>query len=530
MTNQPINPNQQTSESVMKRIRIFDTTLRDGEQSPGASLAPEQKIILARQLAKLGIDVIEPGFPISSPGDFAAVQQVSRELQNVEIVGFARAVKADIDSSVRATQDAARRRLHLFLSSSDIHLAYQLRKSKEEVVQIAREMVAYGKQFVNEIEFSCMDASRSDRDFVIEMVEAVIAEGATIINLPDTLGYAMPEEYGGLFRSVRKQARGGENVSYSAHCHNDLGLAVANSLAAIQAGATQIEVTVNGIGERAGNCSLEELVMAIETRKSVIGAETGIVQSEIFETSRMVSRAMNFPIAYNKPIVGRNAFQHESGIHQDGLLKNRNTYEIMDPEAMGIPRSMIVLGKHSGRHALKHRLAEYGITLNETELLELYNRFVEKADEIKLVPDDVLIRLASETTDIQHDPFVLVDLQVLAGTQRSRIASVTIRERDSQEERTYTGTGTGPLEAVIHCIQQAIPVAGEFEDLELHSLSTGEDARGEAIVSMLHNNRRYRGTAVHNDIILAAAQAYVAACNQQLLGGQSNSELRKKAE
>jgi 2-isopropylmalate synthase len=407
--------------------------------------------------------------------------------------------------------------LHLFISSSDIHLDFQLRKSREQVLQIAREMVAYGKQFVEQIEFSPMDASRAGREFVIEMVEAVIAEGATIINLPDTLGYAMPEEYGEMFRIVRQQARGGDKVSYSAHCHNDLGLAVANSLAAIRAGATQIEVTINGVGERAGNCSLEELVMAIETRKSAIGAETGIVTGEIYETSRMVSRAMNFPIAYNKPIVGRNAFQHESGIHQDGLLKNRNTYEIMDPDAMGIPRSMIVLGKHSGRHALKHRLAEYGVKLDETQLEDLYTRFKVKADELKLVPDDVLIRLASETTETQHDPYTLIDLQVLAGTHRSRIASVTIRERDSEQERTYTGMGTGPLEAVIHCIQQAIPVAAEFEDLELHSLSTGEDARGEAVVSIVHNNRRYRGTAIHNDIILAAAQAYVAACNQQLL-------------
>ncbi|BBH24531.1 2-isopropylmalate synthase [Paenibacillus baekrokdamisoli] len=510
------------NSDALQRIRIFDTTLRDGEQSPGATLAPEQKIILARQLAKLGVDIIEPGFPISSPGDFAAVQQISRELHNVEIVGFARAMKVDIDAAVRATADAARRRLHLFISSSDIHLDFQLKKTREQVMQIAREMVAYGKQFVDEIEFSPMDASRSGREFVIEMVEAVIAEGATVINLPDTLGYAMPEEYEEMFRSVRRQARGGDKVVFSAHCHNDLGLAVANSLAAIRGGATQVEVTVNGIGERAGNCSLEELVMAIETRKSAIGVQTGIVTSEIYETSRMVSRAMNFPIAYNKPIVGRNAFQHESGIHQDGLLKNRNTFEIMDPEAMGIPRSMIVLGKHSGRHAIKHRLNEFGITLNEEQLVDVYNRFIAKADELKLVPDNELIRLASESTDMQHDPYSLVHLQVMAGTNESRIASVTIRERDSQEDSNFTGTGKGPLEAVIHCIQQAIPEAGEFEDLELHSLSTGEDARGEAIVSIVHNNVRYRGTAIHNDIILAAAQAYVAACNQQLLSGQTS--------
>ncbi|SFJ43549.1 2-isopropylmalate synthase [Paenibacillus sp. UNC496MF] len=517
-----VNADTQAASSAGKRIRIFDTTLRDGEQSPGATLRPEQKIVIARQLAKLGIDVIEPGFPISSPGEFAAVQQISRELQNVEIAGFARAIKGDIDAAVKATTDAARRRLHLFISSSDIHLDFQLKKSRDEVVNIARAMVAYGKQFVDEIEFSAMDASRTGREFVIEMVEAVIAEGATVINLPDTLGFALPEEYGAMFRAVRAGARGADKVQFSAHCHNDLGLAVANSLAAIAGGATQIEVTVNGIGERAGNCSLEELVMAIETRKAAIGAETGINVGEIYETSRMVSRAMNFPIAYNKPIVGRNAFQHESGIHQDGLLKNRSTYEIMDPEAMGIPRSMIVLGKHSGRHAIKHRLAEFGIVLNEEQLQDVYDRFKEKADELKIVPDDVLVRLASESTETQHDPYVLVDLQVLAGTQRSRIASVTVRERESQEERTYTGTGTGPLEAVIHCLRQAIPVGAAFDDLELHSLSTGEDARGEAAVSVVRGGKRYSGTAVHNDIILASAQAYVAACNQLLMSASAD--------
>lgn len=501
----------------MKKIQIFDTTLRDGEQSPGASLDPERKIIIARQLGKLGIDVIEPGFPVSSPGDFAAVQQISRELQHVEIAGFARAMKIDIDAAVKATQDAARRRLHLFISSSDIHLNHQLRKSRDEVIKIARDMVAYGKQFVDEIEFSAMDASRSGKDFVIQLVEAVIAEGATIINLPDTLGYAMPQEMSELFRTVRKEARGGDTVRYSAHCHNDLGLAVANSLAAVEAGATQIEVTVNGIGERAGNCSLEELVMAIETRKDVIKAETNIQISEIYETSRIVSRAMHFPIAYNKPIVGRNAFQHESGIHQDGLLKNRNTYEIMDPEAMGIPRNMIVLGKHSGRHAIKHRLSEFGISVTDDQLKDVYDKFKEKADAQKIVTDDELIRIAGEMTETQPDPYVLVDLHVHAGTQRSRTATVTIRENEFGREQSYVAIGEGPIEAVIHAIQQAIPVAAEFEDLELHSLSTGEDAHGEAVVSIVHQHKRFRGTSAHNDIVLAAAQAYIAACNQAVM-------------
>ena len=495
-----------------RRIRIFDTTLRDGEQAPGASMKPEQKIVVARQLAKLGVDTIEPGFPISSPGEFQAIQQISRELQETEICGFARCVKEDIDAAVEATRDAARRRLHLFVSSSQIHLDFQLRKTRQEVLQLAREMVAYAKQFVEEIEFSPMDASRSSEEFLYELVEAVIGEGATIINIPDTTGYALPEEFGPLFSRLRQNVRGADRVIFSAHCHNDLGLAVANSLAAIRHGATQVEVCVNGVGERAGNCALEELVMAIHTRSDSLGVETGIRLDQLYETSRVVSRMMHFPIAHNKPIFGRNAFQHESGIHQDGLLKHRSTYEIMDPEAMGIPREMIVLGKHSGRHALKHRVEEFGIRLREDQLEDLYHRFKAKADELKIVTDDVLLQLVGESTASSVEPFALVDLQVVSGTQRKRMASVTIRTADGAE-RTFTGTGEGPLEAVIHCIRQAIPDAGEFEDLELHSLSTGEDAFGEATVTVLHGGKRYKGTAIDRDIILASARAYVAACN-----------------
>ncbi|MDB4868323.1 MAG: 2-isopropylmalate synthase, partial [Cohnella sp.] len=396
-----------SNETPKRRIRIFDTTLRDGEQAPGASMKPEQKVIIARQLARLGVDVIEPGFAISSPGEFKAIEQISRELRNVEICGFARCVKEDIDAAVAATRDAARRRLHLFISSSQIHLDFQLRKTQDEVIRVLRDMVAYGKQFVDQIEFSPMDASRSSEEFLCRVVESAIEEGATIINIPDTMGYALPEEFGPLFTHIRQGVRGGDKVVYSTHCHNDLGMAVANSLAAIRHGVTQVEVSVNGVGERAGNCSLEELVMAIKTRGDSIGVETGVHTGQIYETSRLVSRTMHFPIAFNKPIVGRNAFQHESGIHQDGLLKNRNTYEIMDPEAMGIPRSMIVLGKHSGRHAIKHRVSEYGVRLAEGELEELYSRFKEKADEQKLITDDVLMQLVSESTSTFTEPYTL---------------------------------------------------------------------------------------------------------------------------
>jgi 2-isopropylmalate synthase len=504
-----------------RRIRIFDTTLRDGEQAPGASIRPDQKIVIARQLARLGVDVIEPGFAISSPGEFQAIQQISRELQDVEICGFARCVREDIDAAVAATRDAARRRLHLFISSSQIHLDFQLRKTQDEVIRTIRSMVAYGKQFVDEIEFSPMDASRSSEDFLYRVIESAIDEGATIINVPDTMGYALPEEFGPLFARIRRNVRGGDRVQYSVHCHNDLGLAVANSLAAIRHGVTQVEVCVNGIGERAGNCSLEELVMAIHTRGDSLGVETGIRADQIYETSRLVSRTMHMPIAYNKPIVGRNAFQHESGIHQDGLLKNRSTYEIMDPEAMGIPRSMIVLGKHSGRHAIKHRAAEYGFRLADRELEELYRKFKAAADEMKVVTDDVLLKLVGESSGVAAEPYALLDLQVLAGTQRSRIASVTIRRNEDGSEATYAASGDGPLEAVIHCIRQAVPVEAEFEDLELHSLSTGEGAFGEAVVTVQYQGARHQGTAIDRDIILAAARAYVSACNAAILSARS---------
>ncbi|MGF7046323.1 2-isopropylmalate synthase [Paenibacillus sp. DS2015] len=502
--------------TTIPNITIFDTTLRDGEQAPGASLQPEQKIQLAAKLVELGVDVIEPGFPISSPGEFAAVEAISRQFQQVEICGFARAVQGDIDAAVRATRDAERRRIHLFLSSSDIHLQHQLRISRKEAVAKARQMTAYAKQYCERVEFTAMDAARTGIDDLIEMVEAAIEEGATIINLPDTVGYALPGEYGEMFRRVREGVRGGNNVQYSAHCHNDLGLAVANSLAAIQNGATQIEVTVNGIGERTGNCALEELVMALTTRQESIGFSTGIVKEKLYEVSRLVSGAMHFPMAYNKPIVGRNAFQHESGIHQDGLLKDRSTYEIMNPESLGIPRNMIILGKHSGRHALKDRIARYGLQINEEELELLYIEFKETADRLKVVSDDLLLQMVSRTMGITAQNYELGEVQVLAGSAQNRVAAITLRHLHENRESSHTSTGDGPLEAVIAAISQGIDAEITFVDLELHSLSAGEEAHAEAAVTVECQGTIYRGTAVHQDIVMAAGLAYVAACNSAL--------------
>ncbi len=500
--------------SQHRRISIFDTTLRDGEQSPGASLFPAEKIRVAHRLAALGVDVIEPGFPASSPGDFAAVQQIARSVHGVEICGFARAVREDIDAAVAATKEAEHRRLHLFISSSQIHLDFQLKKSRDQVIALAREMIAYGRQFVDRIEFSPMDATRTGMEFLVQMVEEAIAAGASIINMPDTVGYALPEEYGRLFATVRAQARGGDRAEYSAHCHNDLGLAVANSLAAIQAGASQVEVTINGVGERAGNCALEELVMALDTRKATLAMGTGVHLEEIYETSRMVSRLMNFPIAYNKAIVGRNAFQHEAGIHQDGLLKNRATYEIMDPERLGVPRNMIILGKHSGRHALKNRIGEFDVHVTDTQLDDMFSRFKELADANKRVSDDDIIALVGETVDMHIDPYSLIDIQVFTSNQMDRMASVKVRHNESGGEETFSGTGAGPVEAIIHCLKQAVPLPVEFEDLELHSISSGETASGEAIVTVSVDGEKHRGVGIDRDIIIAVSRAFMSACNQ----------------
>ncbi|MHA0856506.1 2-isopropylmalate synthase [Paenibacillus sp. CMAA1364] len=498
------------------KIMIFDTTLRDGEQAPGASLHPDQKIQLAAKIVELGVDVLEPGFPISSPGEFAAVEAISRAFQQVEICGFARAVKGDIDAAVRATRDAARRRIHLFLSSSDIHLKHQLRISRKEAVAKAREMTAYARQFSDHVEFTAMDAARTGIADLIEMVEAVIEEGATMINLPDTVGYALPQEYGDMFRRVREGARGGSDVLYSAHCHNDLGLAVANSLAAIQNGASQIEVTINGVGERTGNCALEELVMALEVRKDSLNYSTGISMEKIYGASRAVSNAMHFPISYNKPIVGRNAFQHESGIHQDGLLKDLSTYEIMNPESLGISRDMIILGKHSGRHALKDRIARYGMTLNEDEMEVLYDVFKETADRLKVVTDDMLLKMVSQTTGQRIQNLELGEVQVQAGSAEERIATVTLRHLHEDRESTHTAVGKGPLEALISAIGQGIEADITFGELELHSLSTGEEAHAEAAITVKWEGQTYRGTSIHQDIVMAAGLAYVAACNSAL--------------
>lgn len=522
-----VNEMSQISQPSYKKIAILDTTLRDGEQAPGATLQWDQKIALAERLQALGVDVLEPGFPISSPGEFEAVQKIARTFQQFEICGFARAVKIDIEAAAKATEDAVNRRIHLFLSSSDIHLQHQLRKTRAETVQIAHDMVSFAKQFTDRVQFTAMDASRTAIDDLIEMVEVAIAAGATIINLPDTVGYALPDEYGQMFRAVRQGARGAENVQLSAHCHNDLGLAVANSLAAVQAGADQVEVTVNGVGERTGNCALEELVMAIETRRNSLDVTTNIRAEALYEISHEVSRAMRFPVAYNKPVIGRNAFRHESGIHQDGLLKDLSTYEIMSPERLGIPRTMIILGKHSGRHALSNRLAQYDIYPEEQQLHQWYEDFKKYADHKHHVTDEELLMLTGNSNAITQSQLSIEDIQWNAHSDGTIASKVTLNSHD--HPYTTQSIAIGAMQSVMNSLQQAVQqymsqemiehsedeIEGiQLEDMEMQSFYTNGIAYTDAVATICYQKQTFRGTASGQDSLQTAAIAFVSACNQ----------------
>ena len=501
----------------MRKIKFFDTTLRDGEQSAGVNLNLQEKLEIARQLERLRVDIIEAGFPASSKGDFEAVKQIAETVRTCSVTGLSRSVRSDIDAAWEALKGGAEPRLHLFIATSPIHMVHKLRMTPEQVIEAAVEAVKYAKRFFPIVQWSAEDACRSELPFLAKIVAEVIKAGASVINIPDTVGYITPKEYGEIFLYLQNNVPNIENVSLSAHCHDDLGMAVVNSLSAIEHGATQVECTINGIGERAGNAALEEIAVALHIRKDYYQVETRLNLQEIKRTSNLVSKLTGVVVPPNKAVVGKNAFAHESGIHQDGVLKEKTTYEIISPELVGVPSNSMVLGKHSGRHAIKHRAAEYGIELKGEQLDEVYAAFKKVADAQKIVTDDQLLRIIGESTDRHEDPYTLVDLQVLSGTQRARIASVTIREGGTGKERTCSAMGAGPIEAVINCIKQVIPAAAEFEDLELHSLSSGEDAHGEAVVTVLHGGRRYRGTAIHKDIILAVAQAFVGACNQAVI-------------
>ncbi len=463
--------------SDANRVHIFDTTLRDGEQSPGISLNTAEKVEIAQQLGRLGVDVIEAGFPITSPGDFEAVQEISRKVEGPAICGLARTHKADIDAAWRAICDAGRPRIHTFISTSDIHIEHQLQTTREDVKGQARAAVALAKSYCEDVEFSPMDATRAEIEFTAEVCAVAVEEGATVINIPDTVGYTTPEEYAAYFRRLYELVPGLREVETSVHCHDDLGLAVANSYAGLLAGARQVECAINGIGERAGNCSLEEIVMLIRTREDVHGLGTGVDARELARTSRMVSRLTGYPVQPNKAIVGRNAFAHESGIHQDGVLKERTTYEIMDATEVGLESNSIVLGKHSGRHALRDALEQLGFKIEGNALNSAFKRFKEVADRKKQVTALDLEAIVSDEMRERSDAHELAWFEVKAGSRHEPLARVEVT-MPSGEKSIGESSGDGPVDAIFHAIQKATGVDCELRQYTVEAVTGGEDALG----------------------------------------------------
>jgi len=499
------------------RVEIFDTTLRDGEQSPGISLNTQEKVEIATQLARLGVDVIEAGFPITSPGDFEAVEAIARTVQGPVICGLSRTHKADIDAAWGAVKDAARPRIHTFISTSDIHITHQLQTDREDVKGQARAAVAHARELCDDVEFSPMDATRSEPEFTAEVCAIAIAEGAGVINIPDTVGYTTPAEYTGFLRRLYELVPELADVRLSVHCHDDLGLAVANSFAGVLAGARQVECAVNGIGERAGNCSLEEIVMLLRTRRSDHGLDTTVRTTELARTSRMVSRFTGYAVQPNKAIIGRNAFAHESGIHQDGVLKERATYEIMDARDVGFDSNQIVLGKHSGRHALKDALEQLGFVVEGQALNQAFKSFKALADKKKHVTSLDLEAIVSDEMREASQKYDLAWFEVEAGSRREPLARVGVTRPDGAESSGESG-GDGPIDAVFGAIQAAVETECELSQFAVAAIGEGDDALGEVTVMLRAHGRLATGQGVSTDIIEASARAYVRALSNALEG------------
>jgi 2-isopropylmalate synthase len=497
---------------MSKIVKIFDTTLRDGEQSPGASMNVEEKITLAKQLARLGVDIIEAGFAISSPGDFEAIKRIGAEVEGPVICSLARARKEDIDRAWEALKDAPKPRIHTFHSTSDIHLKHQYRISREEALKRSVEMVKHARSYVDDVEFSPMDATRTDVSFLHEIVAAVIDAGANTVNIPDTVGYSTAEEFGALIKGIRDKVRNIDKAVISVHCHNDLGLAVANVLSAIRNGAEQVECTVNGIGERAGNCSMEEVVMALRTRKDFFGADTRITTEEIMRTSRLVTKITGITVQPNKAIVGANAFAHESGIHQDGLLKERTTYEIIRPESVGLVKTSLVLGKHSGRHAFRDRLKQMGYDLSDDDLNKAFERFKHVADQKKEVFDEDLEAIVSDEMQQIEEVYVLKNLRAESGTGITPTAAVEMEVRGKAVKQT--GTGDGPVDAVYRTIAGMTGTKSKLDAYLVKGITGGTDALGEVTVKVEEAGKKVAGHGADTDIIVASAKAYVNALNK----------------
>ncbi|MDD4889445.1 MAG: 2-isopropylmalate synthase [Phycisphaerae bacterium] len=505
-----------TTDSTVPIIRIFDTTLRDGEQSPGASLNRAEKIEIARALEQLNVDVIEAGFPITSPDDFEAVQAIADAVTEPTVCGLARCMSKDIERAGQAVKNARRGRVHVFCATSEIHRTFKLKRAQDEIVKMSVDGVQQALQYVKDVEFSPEDASRTEPDYLAEVVQAVIAAGAKTVNIPDTVGYATPGHFGPLIKYLFEHVPNINDAVISVHCHNDLGLAVANSLAAVENGARQVECTINGIGERAGNAALEEVVMALRTRHDIFKAATKIRTERLFPTSRLVSTLTGIHVQRNKAIVGQNAFAHEAGIHQDGILKERTTYEIMKPADVGISKSELVLGKHSGRHALRERLTELGFTLTDEQMTAAFERFKVLADKKKEIFDEDLEAIVEGMIKDAADVWELVKLQTTAGT--GVIPTATIELRDYKGDvHVDAATGDGPIDAAYSAIQRLVGVAdAELKDYQIRAVTGGRDAQGEVTVTVQINGKTFKGRAFSTDIIEASARAYLNAINRSL--------------
>jgi 2-isopropylmalate synthase len=508
------------------QVLIFDTTLRDGEQSPGCSMTAPEKLRVARALAELGVDVIEAGFPAASRGDFESVQTVAREVPGPIICALARCNPEDIEVAARALAPAPRQRLHVFLATSAIHRQYKLNMAQEEILRLAASGVARARELCADVEFSPEDASRTELEFLAQVVEVAIAAGASTVNIPDTVGYTVPDEFAELFRYLRKNVRGIEGVRLSVHCHDDLGMAVANSLTAVVAGARQIECTINGIGERAGNCSLEEVVMALKTRAAFFNVSTGIHTNRLYPTSRLISSITGMPIPRNKAVVGENAFAHESGIHQHGMLKNPSTYEILKPEDVGLSRSHLVLGKHSGRHAFRERVQALGFELDELEFNRVFEEFKELADKKKELFDGDIEALVLRAEGSAGGPWHLTELATEARSGAPARAQVRLTHSDGRQV-DKSASGDGPVDAAFKAIEAATGIAVTLRKFEVHAVSEGEDAQGEARVYVEYNRRTYRGASVSTNIVESGTQAFLEVINRIELA-QSGARSREE--
>ncbi len=510
-----------------ERVTVFDTTLRDGEQAPGCSMTLEEKTMVAQQLERLNVDVIEAGFPIASPGDFESVRQVCRAVKKPTVAGLARCVSADIERAGEAIKDAASGRIHVFLATSRIHREHKLKMDQRQIIERAISGVKTARQWTDDVEFSPEDAARTEPEFLRDVVEAVIGAGANTVNIPDTVGYAVPEQFAELIDMLLSDVPNVNDAVISVHCHDDLGMAVANSLAAVKAGARQVECTVNGLGERAGNCSLEEVVMALRTRRDFFGVETAVNTRQIINTSRLVTTVTGVHVPPNKAVVGRNAFAHEAGIHQDGVLKQKSTYEIMRPEDVGLERNRLVLGKHSGRHAFRERLQELGIHLEDENLDHAFEQFKRLADKKKDIYDEDIEAIVREEIEEVPETFRLVSFHVTSGVGVIPTATVRVHVA-GQGERTDAAIGDGPIDAVCRAIDRITGITCQLEDYGIRAITIGKDAMGEVTLEISSNGRSEKGRAAKTDIVEASAVAYIGAVNRLFRWIDSGRPAEKK--